>query len=68
MHRKCRAVDAFKSVEIELGQNPIHVAQVQATASKNRDTVYTNRRTPPQILNLRKESIQNWKWTCMSTT
>ena len=50
------AVDAFKSAEIELGQNPIHVARVQATASKDRYTVFTNRGTLHQILNLRKES------------
>ena len=56
MHRKCRAVDAIEPAEVELRQDPIHVARVQTTAGKDRDRVHANWRTLLQILNLRKES------------
>ena len=56
MHRKCRAVDAIEPAEVELRQDPIHVARVQTTAGKDRDRVHANWRTLHQILNLRKES------------
>ena len=56
MHRKCRVVDAIKPAEIELRQDPIHVAWVQTTAGEDRDRVLANRRTLHRILNLRKES------------
>ena len=49
-------MDAIKSTEIEFGQDPIHVAWVQATASEDRNTVYTNWGTPHQIFNVGKES------------
>ena len=61
MHQKCRAVDAIKSAEVELRQDPIHVAWVQTTAGKDRDREHANRRTLHQILNLRKESGSDFR-------
>ena len=61
MHRKCRAVDAIEPAEVELRQDPIHVAWVQTTAGEDRDRVYANRRTLHQILNLRKESGSDFR-------
>ena len=61
MHRKCRAVDAIKPAEVELRQDPIHVAWVQTTAGEDRDQVHANRRTLHQILNLCKESGSDFR-------
>ena len=61
MHRKCRTVDAIEPAEIELRQDPIHVARVQTTAGEDRDRVHANRRTLHQILNLRKESGSDFR-------
>ena len=61
MQQKCRAVDAIEPAEVELKQDPIHVAWVQTTAGEDRDRVHANRRTLHQILNLRKESGSDFR-------